>query len=391
MDEQSRKSGDSWWSLIKWIAISLMALGVISPLIILGVYAHSLGGISHAVDAWSAFGSLLAGIFTLLAALATTSTLLLLIYQQTLTRETTVKQLQALTFDQYNNHRQIFIQRLKDLEYRFDGRVRFKSYDELYGWIFPLNTPLNVVYASSINQPSIRTRSLSTCRQAYDALVEAVKPSAPDTSLTLPTLVKQLDNLKDNLGVTYTAKAGETCGDVTMGGRNTGINIFNPGEALERLEYIFNSFLFYSGNPTVTTLRASLGEPERHLLVGQCLEHADLEIHKDTYGLTEHLLRLYHLIGERDNDGKRPLSILESRVHWLMEDPDRVQDYARDADKLEKILNVMEARMLRLPAPEGDDDQTYRQMVERAWSLLHQINRVVRHSRRDAVQRNTQR
>ncbi|HED8920769.1 TPA: hypothetical protein R6G41_005686 [Pseudomonas aeruginosa] len=117
------------WSLAKYSAIFFMVAGFIIPVVILTVYAGKysnwwswewLGRISLNPNDWSAFGALLAGVFSLLGAAATTSTLLLVVYQYKLSRE-------SMVLNQYISHRDVFIGRLKALESNFDGKI-FSSF-----------------------------------------------------------------------------------------------------------------------------------------------------------------------------------------------------------------------------------------------------------------------
>lgn len=110
------------------------------------LYARNLGDISHTDGPWSSFGSLLSGVFTLVGAGATIGTLLFLSKQNQYMQKVTEAQLSAMNFEQYINHRRLFMDRLHELENTFEKKFVFVDGERLYNLIFPNNGPTNLEF-----------------------------------------------------------------------------------------------------------------------------------------------------------------------------------------------------------------------------------------------------
>ncbi|PBJ12925.1 hypothetical protein BSF43_18800 [Pseudomonas ogarae] len=109
-----------------------VGVGVLVAVGVLCAYGYYLGPVSKLTTDWGSFGSVMSGAFTLLSSFATIGTLLFLYLQQVKSEERQValdaenlakqqkhdvvveKQLAALTFEQYLNHRKVFIERLNE-------------------------------------------------------------------------------------------------------------------------------------------------------------------------------------------------------------------------------------------------------------------------------------
>ena len=114
--------------------------------IIFYLYAHNLGDISHGDGPWSSFGSLLSGVFTLFGSGATVGTLLFLSKQNQDMQRVTQAQLSAMNFEQYINHRRLFMDRLVELQDIFENKFVFVDGGRLYSKIFPNNGPANLEF-----------------------------------------------------------------------------------------------------------------------------------------------------------------------------------------------------------------------------------------------------
>jgi hypothetical protein len=120
---------------IKWIWIAIssaVGVGLLVPIAVLIAYGLFLGPISSRPGDWGSFGSVVGGAFTLLSSFATIGTLLFLYLQQVKSEQRQIaqdaenlckqqkhdvvveKQLAALTFEQYLNHRKVFVERLNE-------------------------------------------------------------------------------------------------------------------------------------------------------------------------------------------------------------------------------------------------------------------------------------
>lgn len=109
--------------------------------IVFGLYWWNVGPISSDHTAWSSFGSLLSGVFTIVGAGATVGTLLFLGKQNHDMQEVTKAQMATLTFERYINHRKLFADHLQELVALHKDSFTFRDPSSLYSAIFPKNSP----------------------------------------------------------------------------------------------------------------------------------------------------------------------------------------------------------------------------------------------------------
>ena len=233
---------------------------------VLWTYGHYLGPISSQAGDWGSFGSVMAGAFTLLSSFATIGTLLFLYVQQLkseerqqlLDKENLVKQqkhdqvierqLSALTFEQYINHRKIFFERLNEQSILFKGVIQFFNPEKVYNSIFPKNRPNNCEYVIELKSPEeAEAYDLTDCKERYKS-IEKLLDNYKDKDKHLD-LVLQIISLQDCLGIDYVGPSRE--GDIYFFGYHSGVNIYKIDGCLIFLESVLNSILFYSGNEKI--------------------------------------------------------------------------------------------------------------------------------------------
>lgn len=227
-----------------WIALAI-ALTVLA-VAIFGAYAHYLPEISNDHAAWSSFGSLLSGVFTLAGVLATIATLLFLNAQNKNQQGFIEWQKQAMTFDQYINHRKLFLERLSELQTVCDNKIRFHNPERLYNSLFPDNLPTSL----HLTAKAIRTGEKENATGSLYNMLERINTDINGTQWDDSSVRSFVYDLLMIIGFMQVEWIGEsTDGDILVEGKNTGINIYSLDEFLSRCKLIFNSFLFYTGNP----------------------------------------------------------------------------------------------------------------------------------------------
>lgn len=110
-------------------------------LTVFGLYWWNVGPISSDHTAWSSFGSLLSGVFSIVGAGATIGTLLFLGKQNHDMQKVTKAQMDTLTFERYINHRKLFADHLQELVALHKNTFTFRDPSSLYSAIFPENSP----------------------------------------------------------------------------------------------------------------------------------------------------------------------------------------------------------------------------------------------------------
>lgn len=137
--------GKSYLNCLLWTT-AILALAFVSTVVVL--YCRYLGDISSEPADWGSFGSLLSGLFTLLAVIAAGAAFIVSKEQLSLTRvqldklvKFQEKQEEALEFERYIKHRELFFQLCLDIEKLSEGRLVFKRVEDLYRNLFPNNTP----------------------------------------------------------------------------------------------------------------------------------------------------------------------------------------------------------------------------------------------------------
>ena len=230
--------------LVGLTCLLLVFVGLAIPVAVLATYWSHLGPISENPQDWSAFGSVMAGSFTFLAAIATTATLLILIKQKRDSDRVVADQLNALRFEQYVKHRALFMERLEALESRFDKKFLFVERDHLYRRLFAENSATKMSYAAGAG--------LNELLKELDAVWENISSLAREPSIeTADEVCRALLALFFLLGVEWQGDAEE--GDISLRGTYIGLNLLSVSSGLRRVDYIVESLVHFCGK--------NLGQP----------------------------------------------------------------------------------------------------------------------------------
>ncbi|GLO25452.1 hypothetical protein [Pseudomonas putida] len=365
---------------IKYIMILVAVSAVISPVAIFTLYSMNSGSISGSANDWSAFGALLGGSFTLLGAAATTGTLLLLIYQQQDNRLLAERQLNALILDQYINHRRVFIERLEALEWHFGNGLKFRARDELYGRVFASNKPTNVEYVINVNCSDFKESGLQSNLLKYGRLADELESIVSGKSADYLLLIDMLKDLQDSLGMSFVDKSSQY-GDVIFNGVNIGLNIFDFSEGFKRVEYILNSYLFYSGNDTVRRLREG-PQASFWLRLYQDiteLSRDDLYVHLDESSLITLLLGAYISSGGiKGSEGELVFQAVNNRLSSVFKSVKSVTDSIDAPHALSQIIDSLDHHYNLAQSRQITDmtDQAY-ESANRLGIYLRKLDRLV--------------
>ena len=237
--------------------------GVLVAIGVLGAYGYYLGPVSRQATDWGSFGSVMAGAFTLLSSFATIGTLLFLYLQQMKNDEkqekidlqnqlkekkhdeVVEKQLKALTFEQYLNHRKLFIERLNEQTIFFRDEIGFPNPERVYNAMFPKNSPSHCEYRVDLVDPQdAKARDLTDCVAIYRS-IGLLLENYGDKENHLK-LIQQIVHMQGCLGISYAGNHRE--GDIYFADKNAGLNIYTIEKTLIRIESVLNSILFYTGN-----------------------------------------------------------------------------------------------------------------------------------------------
>ncbi|OLY72233.1 hypothetical protein AU074_13745 [Pseudomonas sp. ATCC PTA-122608] len=230
---------------LQWIWILMGFVILIVGCVLFKLYGHYLGPISNDHAAWSSFGSLLSGFFTLTGSVATIATLLFLSKQNKDQQKVTAAQLSAMTFEQYINHRRLFMDRLAELQATLGQTFVFDDGDKLYSKIFPNNRPTNLEFTAVPDSDEASENLLGRMHAHLTSLDEMLwKPQWKEEDSH--DLANLLIRVYDDLHIKWIGEAFD--GDIQFFGKNTGINIYSVDEFTHRAKSIFNSLLFYTGN-----------------------------------------------------------------------------------------------------------------------------------------------
>lgn len=214
--------------------------------IVFYLYAHNLGDISHTDAAWNSFGSLLSGVFTLVGAGATIGTLLFLSKQNQDMQKVTQAQLSALNFEQYINHRRLFMDRLVELQATFENKFVFVNGERLYNKIFPNNGPTNLEF-NVVPFSNDTGENLLGRIGAHLAQLEQMLDKSEWKGRDPLDLASLMLDVYGDLQIRWIDQACD--GDIKFFEKNTGVNIYSVDEFTYRAKTIYNSLLLYTGNP----------------------------------------------------------------------------------------------------------------------------------------------
>ncbi|WP_350649110.1 hypothetical protein [Pseudomonas sp. HY13-MNA-CIBAN-0226] len=220
-------------------------------LIVFGLYWWNVGPISSDHTAWSSFGSLLSGVFTIVGAGATVGTLLFLGKQNHDMQEVTKAQMATLTFERYINHRKLFSDQLQELVALHKNAFTFRDPSSLYSAIFPENSPHHCSFTVSptydengdgSNQIGEMLAKLKRLRAyLYQSHFDEEEPQ--EIILLLIVLAYYIFMIEP------TKSAQE--GDVRFLKDEYGINIYSLKNFIEPCLSIANMILRFTNNPLI--------------------------------------------------------------------------------------------------------------------------------------------
>lgn len=250
-------------------------------LIVFGLYWWNVGPISSDHTAWSSFGSLLSGVFTIAGAGATVATLLFLAEQNKqiqkvneYQREVTQAQLAAMNFEQYINHRRLFMDRLVELQTSHENKFVFVDGESLYNQIFTKNGPTNLVFKVDLDDTEDGEnllRRIGTRLDRLEKFLDQPQWSHDETR----KLVGMLIDVYGDFQIRWIGEAFD--GDVMYFGKHTGINIYALDDFLAVAKSIYNSLLFYTGNKKYEGFNKSTMRYPRDALIEFFLEYHKLK------------------------------------------------------------------------------------------------------------------
>lgn len=257
-----------------WVGLfSAFIVFILSPAIIaLALYYVNLGNISHKPDDWGAFGSLLSGVFTYIAAIGTLGTLFFLVYQQGKNNEIINRQLALQTFEEYEKHRKLFFEKLAEIESHYNGKIRFPQRERVYSSIFHMNSPsaMHYVLSTDENNPNARPKDLTDCLHKYKKISEMLNDYKSFNNC-ISIIIETLD-LSYDLGIAAEHEIRD--GQILWFDTPTALNINEIGAAIERIERTLNTVLFMSNNkPVASIYHKAQSHLFREFVLGHMSEH----------------------------------------------------------------------------------------------------------------------
>ncbi|MNO56209.1 hypothetical protein D3C76_467200 [compost metagenome] len=236
------------------VTIVLAVLGTI----LFTAYGQMLGPISHDHAAWSSFGSLLSGFFAVASTTATVATLIFLVYQNNQLQRAsehqqlvTEAQLEAMRFEQYINHRRLFMDRLSELQANFENKFIFVDGESLYNKVFPSNGPTNLKFKTAPECSRDSENWLGAVGAQLSTLDEFLGQAQWEIRKTRE-LISILIGICGDISIRWMAEDND--GDILFLGKNTGINIYSLEEFISMTKSIYNALLLYAGNDKFTGL-----------------------------------------------------------------------------------------------------------------------------------------
>ncbi|NWC39696.1 MULTISPECIES: hypothetical protein [Pseudomonas] len=332
-----------------WIS-GVIGIGLLFILVIFITYGVSLGPRSHDHTAWSSFGSMLAGVFTLFGTTATIATLLFLNAQFKEQQKVTAKQIQAVTFEQYVNHRKLFFERLKEIEESLDVKIKFKNHDNLYHNIFPQNSPRQCLFTVEIVSGELeKVGDLSDMHSSY-ILLKGILEKSQWLPIEADDLVRHLIMMPNALS--FLNVGDEYDGDMELEGYNFGINIYSINEYVIRVTTILNAFLTFTGNSPVPSIDHHAESSELRKALMQNFDGRYAAKH----GLVP--IKKIKMIDEL------------ARLHFWI---DQAKDIAGQRMFLEawQKLNILFSSKLKVN--ELKDSRAYKDMIQRFLDELHLV------------------
>lgn len=248
----------------KWLVLAV-AVGVLPIAFVLREYSTHLGGISTKPEDWGAFGSLLGGLFTYLAAVGTIGTLVFLIIQQQKNEQSRekherliIQQMDVLAFEQFRNHRMMFFDKLNELSKEYNDEIHFPERDRVYSSFFYMNTPRETTFKLSIDgEKGSKYHDIIDCIAKYKNITELLSNYRNGRKIT--DLLMDIGELNYCLGISL--KRQPQAGDIFFHGENIAVNVECIDKAIERIERVFNEILFFSENQPLESINHKAQAP----------------------------------------------------------------------------------------------------------------------------------
>lgn len=233
------------------ILIFIAVLIFISPAIaVLWLYSINLGGLSKSPNDWAAFGSLLSGVFTYIAASGTMGTLIFLIYQQSKNNKILERQIIFQNFEEYEKHKKLFFENLEEIRKHYNDDISFPQRDRVYSSIFYMNSPSSMQYQLSIDEEGSRPKDLCDCLNKYRK-IETLLNNYDVYNNCISVIIEMID-LSYDLGIS--AATERENGQVLWFDKPTHLNINTLRVSLGQIERTLNMILKMSGNSTVNSI-----------------------------------------------------------------------------------------------------------------------------------------
>ncbi|WP_155295356.1 hypothetical protein [Chromobacterium violaceum] len=314
------------------IVKTTIATAILFSFIVFAIYAWQFGPISSLRDDWSAFGSLLAGIFTLLSAVATVSTLILFSIQLK-------KQQETVVFEQYITHRKLFFERLDELEKLLD--IKFYDRDQFYQCIFPRNRPGVCFTHEEVKTAATLPGDISDCCFLYHRIGKQLKEKMSWHEAA--ELVTNLVRMQGKLFFSFSASKFLD-GEVVFLNQPTKMSIFSIGNALQDIEKVLNSILFFSGNEKIAPIsHLAAHDIWDQIRVATKIQHYTNIIELRLSYFAKKWISLYDELDAFEIDEYTVLPKSHTAVRYVLESfaPKNLQkiDFAELLDSIEKECN----------------------------------------------------
>ncbi|UST75155.1 hypothetical protein NF675_03430 [Pseudomonas siliginis] len=239
-----------------WIVALVIGLGVVGVASwkFFRLYNKYLPYISDNPDAWGSFGSLLSAFITLAGFVITIATLLFLNSQNQSQKSFIDWQKKTQGFDWYIKHRQLHMERLRELQVAFGDQIRFRNPEKLYEGIFQDNYLMMAGFAKAPQRSEHAGKLLDHIAGKLDRLDENTQKAVWNRG-EVRSFASDLIDVTYDLQIEWIGEDSD--GDLKWNGRNTGINIYSIEEATARVHAVFDSLSYFAGLPEYKGFRRS--------------------------------------------------------------------------------------------------------------------------------------
>lgn len=241
------------WLKRNWIWIAMAGVIALLGWELFSTYAEKLPYVSSDHTAWSSFGSLLSGFFTLTGTVATIATLLFLARQNREMQKVTKAQMETQTFERYINHRKLFADHLQELVALHKNTFTFRDPSSLYSEIFPDNSPHHCsfsvapIYDENGDGENLIGEILSKLKRLKSHLNQSHFDEAEDEPQKLILLLMSLTHHIFKIEPTKPVQEG----DITFLTNEYGINVHSLKIVVEPCLSIANMIMRLTNNPMV--------------------------------------------------------------------------------------------------------------------------------------------